>query len=354
MVAALVLAVVPGALRLADADAPMVRATPLALGSSTATPVSVPSAAPAVAPDVPITPPPAELEGELAPVEPAPPSLPLRPAGGPGRVMALVVGIDDYPGDGSDLTVAGTDAVTVDTALGRFGVPAEHRVLLRDGQARRAQLVDALHGLAAATGPDDTFVFAYAGHVRKLDHDTEAIVTADGELITDQELGAILAASPARRGWLLLASCYSAGFTEALAPGRVLTAAADADSLAYESPSVDGSYLVHHLVREGWLQGQAGPSVQDAFAFADSRIAATYPDRRPVQIDVTGEPLTFGPAGAAASPAPIPAPPRTAPPTSAPPPAASPPPTTTTQPPAVEPPPLGGPERTCSLIVFCG
>lgn len=353
MVAALALAVVPGALRLAEADEPLVRAVPVTLGTSPATPVSLPTVAAMGAPDLPIVPPPAELVGELAPVVEAPPPLEPARAGVPGRVMALIVGIDDYPGSGSDLNAAGTDAVLVDTALDRFGVPVDNRVLLRDGQARREQLVAALEGLAAATGPADTFVFAYAGHVRKLDSDTEAIVAADGGLITDEEVAAILARSAARRGWLLLATCYAAGFTEALAPGRVLTAAAGADSLAYESPSVDGSYLVHHLVREGWLQGQAGPSVQEAFAYADARIAQAYPNRRPVQIDQSVAPLTMGggdptvagaggPSSSSSGAAPSSSPPPSPPPSSP----------STTEP--AQPPPMGGPERRCSLVVFCG
>lgn len=351
MVAALVLAVVPGALRLAEADTPMVRAVPVALGTITATPKPRPTPVAMAATDTPIVAPPGEMEGELAPAVEAPPPLGAARAGGPGRVVALIVGIDDYPGSGSDLNAAGTDALLVDAALERFGVPVGDRMLLRDGQARREQLVAALEGLAAATGPADTFVFAYAGHVRKLDADTEAIVAADGGLITDEEVAAILARSAAPRGWLLLATCYAAGFTEALAPGRVLTAAAGADSLAYESPSVDGSYLVHHLVREGWLQGQAGPSVQEAFAHADRRIAESYPNRRPIQIDHAGEALTLGVAesvggGPASSPgagepAPAPSPPPSPPPSAS-----------ATEP--VEPPPLGGPKRTCSLVVLCG
>lgn len=349
VVAALVLAVVPGALRLAEADQPMVRAVPVTLGTSPATPVSLPTLAAMAAPDIAIVPPPAEMVGELAPVVEAPPPLQAAPDGGPGRVIALIVGIDDYPGRGSDLNAAGTDAVLVDTALERFGVPVDDRVLLRDGQARREQLVAALEGLAAAAGPADTFVFAYAGHVRKLDVDTEAIVAADGGLITDEEVAAILARSAAPRGWLLLATCYAAGFTEALAPGRVLTAAADANSVAYESPSVEGSYLVHHLVREGWLQGHAGPSVQEAFAYADRRIAQAYPNRRPVQIDQSGVPLTMGGGDPSAGASP---PSSTSAPVSSSPASQPPPPTSTTQP--AEPPPMGGPKRTCSLVVFCG
>src|SRR3546814_3680480 len=95
--------------------------------------------------------------------------------------------------------------------------------------------------------------------------------------------------------WVLLATCFSGGFTEVLAPGRILTGATDASSLAYESPRLNASFLVHHLVREAWLEGKAGPSVQEAFTYADARLGAEDPRRRPEQVDMLGSPLVLGP-----------------------------------------------------------
>src|SRR3546814_16137475 len=112
---------------------------------------------------------------------------------------------------------------------------------------------------------------AYAGHVRKIARDTEAIVAADGGLLTDQQLADLLAPAQSSQMWVLLATCFSGGFTEVLAPGRILTGATDASSLAYESPRLNASFLVHHLVREAWLAGKAGPSVQEAFTYAAAR-----------------------------------------------------------------------------------
>jgi hypothetical protein len=344
LAAALLLATSLGALQLApdriEADRPY-------------TPADILPVAPVVVapppPDVPIVPPDDSLGGELAPALPAPVPYEAARPGQVGEVFALVVGIDDYPGRQSDLQAAVADADTVDAALAGFGVPVANRVVLRNGQARRADLVAAVEALVATAGPSSTVVIAYAGHVRKLDDDTEAIVAADGGLLRDDELGALLVPSTAPRMWFLMASCYAGGFTELLAPGRILTAAADAGSLAFESPSIHGSYLVHHLVREGWLEGQAGPTVQEAFAYADARIAAETPQRRPVQVDVSGALLRLGtddPAGTSPPPPPAsgqPAPPQ--PPPSSPPPTTSPPPP---PPPTTEP-----PERTCTLVVLC-
>jgi Caspase domain len=343
LAAALLLATSLGALQLAPdrigADRPYAAPdVPLAAAVTVAPPP----------PDVPIIPPDDSLGGELAPALPAPVPYETARPGQVGEVFALVVGIDDYPGRRSDLQAAVADADTVDAALAGFGVPVDNRVVLRNGQARRADLVAAVEALVATAGPSSTIVFAYAGHVRKLDGDTEAIVAADGGLLRDDELGALLVPSTAPRMWFLMASCYAGGFTELLAPGRILTAAADARSLAFESQTIHGSYLVHHLVREGWLEGRAGPTVQEAFAYADERIAAESPQRRPVQLDVSGALLRLGtddpartqppPPPSASQPAPTPPPPSNPPTTSPPPP----------PPPTTEP-----PERTCTLVVLC-
>lgn len=312
--ATLAVAVVPGALRLAPASPVLERAEPIAAGTARAPwpgsdreVAAVPTLAADPATDVAITPP-EELTGALAPVVDSP-----APFGGlpgqarPGEVLALSVGIDDYPGSEHDLGFAVADAETIDRALTGFGVPAWNRVVLRDGQARRDQLVASIQALVARAGPGTTVVLAFAGHVRKVDADTEAILTADGATITDRELASLLAPSQAERMWIVLATCYAGGFTEVLAPGRILTGAADASSLAYESSAIEGSYLVHFMVREGWLEGRAGPFVEDAFAYADGRLAQTHPDRRPIQIDYVAGRLRPGPAGQ-----PAPTPPRPA------------------------------------------
>ena len=325
---ALMLAVVPGALRLLpDHPAPdRAEATAVPLASSSVYADEVAISAPAT------------FTGPVADAGPLPAGFDV-PRGGAGGVYALVIGIDDYPGSSGDLTSAVADADTIDAALTGFGVPAGNRVVLRDGQARKGAVVAAIQQLAALGGPSATLVFAYAGHARKLDADTEALVTAEGDLLTDQELAGLLAPVRART-WLLLATCFAGGFTEATGPGRVLTAAADASSLAYESPALRASYLVHHLVREGWLQGRAGASVQDAFAYADAQMAAQNPERRPVQVDGGGGPLVLGAGDPTTAFGLAPQPDA--------------PPTTTTVPPAGPPstaPPR--PERECSLLVLC-
>lgn len=339
-------AMVPGALRLLPSDAPVARAPVVELGAMGV--AGGPSAAPVPfageADEVAIIPP-GELVGEVARALPAPPPFAdVRSTGTGGEVFALVIGIDDYPGTQADLRSAVADAELVDAALAGFGVPAEHRMVLRDGQARRDEVAAAVAALVQQGGPDATLVLAYAGHTRKVAPGREAIVLADGETLTDRELAALLAPAT-QRMWLLFATCFAGGFTELLAPGRILTGAADADSLAYESPALNASYLVHHLVREGWLEGGAGPTVQDAFRYADARLEAEHPQRRPIQVDEDGRPLRLGPGDPSHGWEPAPAAPSPAPGgPSSPSPSAGP------SPPATAPP---RPEQSCLLGVLC-
>ena len=84
------------------------------------------------------------------------------------------------------------------------------------------------------------------------------------------------------------------GFTEVLGPGRVLTAAAGANEVAYENEGFGRSYMVEYMVRRAMLQGKAAGSVQDAFAWARAQIAHDYPNRQPIIIDRSRGPVVLG------------------------------------------------------------
>ena len=255
--------------------------------------------------EAPIAPPPAQFDGPppAAPALPAtlvagPPAL---PAGGAG-LWSVVIGIGDYPGTSHDLAYTGNDAADMDAALARAGQPASQRVDLRDGQATGATMLRAFDWLVAHAGPDSTAVVFYAGHVRKLGGSTEALVGADGRVVSDREMAAHLAPLRASRTWIVMAACYGGGFTETLAPGRILTAAAPANSLAYETSTYHRSYLGEYLVHRGMLEGLGGPTVQSAFAYATEELRREHPNRMPVEFDQAGGPLTLGSGSFAASP----------------------------------------------------
>lgn len=324
----------------APGSAPQLRATP---GSSPA-----PDALRADG-DIVIAPPPDVFDAPAAPAAPPPALLtaPPAPAVVNDGVWAVVIGIDDYPGSSADLQSAVADADDMEAALNRYDVPAENQLVLRDRQASASTILRAVDWLTFVAGPDATVVFFYAGHVRKLGPTTEAIVAADGGVITDEELASHLSPLKARDAWLIMAACFGGGFTEPLAPGRVLTAAADADSLAYENEAFGRSYLAEFMVRQGLVEGRSGATAQDAFAYAQSSLSEQYPDRMLTQVDQSLHPVAIDgrPHDTVSSP-----------PTSAPPPPPPAPPTT--QPPdggSGESPPPEPPEECENLLhLFCG
>jgi hypothetical protein len=269
--------------------------------------MAIPNVAPFGAPvgDAVIAPPPLTFDEHPAPPEEPPP--PLRHPGfdgitPEGGVWAVVIGINDYPGSRSDLRSAVNDAGDVREALLHYGVPA-HRVLtILDRQATPEVILAAADWLVAHSAPDATAVFFYAGHVRKVSAGREVIVAADGRLVTDAALGDRLRPLAARQAWISLAACYGGGFTELLAPGRVLTAAAGPNSLAYENLGFQRSYLVQYMVRMAMIEDRAPATVQDAYRFAVDALRRDYPNRVPYQIDHGGGPVMFLPEPYAAPP----------------------------------------------------
>ncbi|HVW32185.1 MAG TPA: caspase family protein [Acidimicrobiia bacterium] len=277
-------------------------ATPAAESVPSTVPVTAPPAAPAVATafDHPIVAPPSFSRSRGVTVR----STRTAYASGPrdGGVWAVIVGIDDYPGTDADLKAAVADARDVDSALAAYNVPATHRLVLLDGQATGDNIRGALAWLTNRAAPESTAVFFYSGHVRQVagdpDHDgeyvDEAIVAADGDNVYDGQVADILRGLQARTAWLGIAACYGGGFDDALAPGRVLTAAAGENEVAYENSSLGHSYLVEYMIRRAMLQGKAPGSVQDSFAWAKAQIARDYPNRMPVIIDRTRGPVVLG------------------------------------------------------------
>jgi hypothetical protein len=294
--------------------------------------------------------PPVTFEGPPpAPVAP-PAALTSPPVAGAGTgtgTWAVIIGIDDYPGSNHDLGAAKNDAAAVHAALARLGTPADQMLVLHDGQARLDVMRAAVGWLNDHAGPDAVAVFFFAGHVRKLAPGSEAMATAEGASFTDKELAHRLSRLPARRAWIGIAGCYGGGFTEVVAPGRVLTGAAPANEIAYENSAFGRSYMVEYMVQRAIIEGRAPQTVQTAFQYAADAIARDYPGRQPVQVDNSDGALALGtssPPSSAPQPqaGPAPAPPQ------GPPDAGTPP-----SPPPSSPPPPSPPPKQCFLGMVC-
>jgi hypothetical protein len=320
----------------AEAAAPLHWATPagFAAEAGAAAELAVAPLAPAVAETALVPPPLAELgpgPAAMAASSGGPPPVHLAPTRygdvtPSGGTWALLIGIDDYPGLRYDLRSAVNDVHDVDEALRRMGVTNDRRMLLRNGQATGGVIRAALDWLSAHAGPDATIVLFFAGHVQKLAPGTEALVGADGDVVQDVEVEALLDRSPAARSWIGIAACYAAGFDELVRPGRILTAAASSSSLAYESSTFGRSYLVEYMVRRAML-GARITTVEAAFARASEELRRDHPDRVPLQFDQVEGDLDLHRPPSAPDPAPGPAdgspPPPSSPPPSSPPPPSS-------------------------------
>jgi len=208
-------------------------------------------------------------------------------------VYGVVIGINDYPGTASDLQGAVPDAEDMSDALAMNGVPAANVSLLLDDAASTQGIIEALRWVVSSTTPDSTVVLFYAGHVRKIGPDTEAIVAADGGVLPDWYIAKQIEGLPAHDVWIVMASCFGGGFTELMAPGRILTAAADANSLAYENESFGRSYLDEYLIHQALLEGGSGPTAQQAFAYAQAGLQRDYPDRTLTEIDQSTEAISL-------------------------------------------------------------
>ena len=114
----------------------------------------------------------------------------------------------------------------------------------------------------------------------------------------------------ARQTWIALAACYAGGFDEVLAPGRILTGAAGANSLAYENTQYGNSYLVEYMVDRAMREGAAAATVEQSYAWAYEALRRDHPNRMPIQYDRLDGELRLGPAPAPSPQQPPPPPPQ--------------------------------------------
>jgi hypothetical protein len=339
--------------------APPVAAPPPTTPPPPATTVPPPpppvAAAPVEAPPIVVVDPSAGIGAATAVVEPAvvvasaeapaadpPPSLPPPPAAGaaaahPERLWVVSIGIDDYPGDRYDLQAADDDAVAVTDTFVNLGVPNDHIYELLNEEANVAGILAAVRWLVDNAGPDDTAVLFYAGHVRELGGGTEVLVAADGGWVADWYLASELQRLASADAWFAIAGCFAGGFTELLAPGRILTGAAPAGELAYETATFQRSYMVEYLFARAINgRGVSVLTVQAAVAWANERLAVEQPDHVLFQQDDAAHEVSLDGTDRRTAPTPG-APGAPAPPSSPSP-----------------PPPTTAPPRSCLLGLLCG
>ena len=209
------------------------------------------------------------------------PSLDLRGSGpeaphDAGRLVVLAIAVNEYANPAFNLRLAVPDAETLVETFQRGGAGLfrdVHVTTLRNAQATRQGILDALNQAAAMVQPNDTFVLYLAGHGIRTEPDNRflflphnvrdnsnwAVLRRDG--LDDSTLVAALARIRARDAFLLLDTCHAGQLTmdqlSALGneTGRFLLAASSSVQEALDSYD-DRNGVFAYAVREG-LRGRA-------------------------------------------------------------------------------------------------
>jgi hypothetical protein len=136
---------------------------------------------------------------------------------------AVVYGISDYPDTGNDLSSAHLDAQEMHDLL----VDQGFQVILQidDAATKTQAAIDFSSFNVPATTIDDLFVFYFSGHggqdISGTNGGTESTPGSDSEeeyislydeVLTDDELAALLRTIPCARKVVILDSCFSGGF----------------------------------------------------------------------------------------------------------------------------------------------
>ena len=218
---------------------------------------------------------------------------------------AVVVGINDYPGTGSDLAGCVNDALDWDAALRKRGYVT---TMLLNEAATKGNIVNALKTAVAASKRYDRLVFTFSGHGTyvpdrdgdEADHRDEALVCHDarsGGLLVDDQLQQIFGQTvDGVRQVILSDSCHSGTVSRfagavpldarprflqpaAFLEGEELAAAERVADAPATSKSRLGAVLISGCTDQQFSYDIGGPRPHGAFthaALATLETAKTY------------------------------------------------------------------------------
>lgn len=230
------------------------------------------------------------------------------PAG--GQRYAVVVGLANYEGTINDLCVADAktslenptienglayycqdeDALNMKNALIGFGYPEGNITHLRDYQATRAGIKNALDALASKIGENDEVVFFFSGHgtsgklVSLKDRETidEAIFTYDNNYIWDDELKAWADSLTVNRMVFAFDICLAGGMNDLGGDNRVIVMSSGENQSSYTfylgGTQTDTNVFqeseglfTHYFVKRGMIDELADGS--NPISYSDGRVA---------------------------------------------------------------------------------
>ena len=213
-----------------------------------------------------------------------------------GKKYAIVVGINDYPGTGSDLLYTVADANEMKNVLLNT-YKFDKVILLTDSGATKTTIYNAVNTIKHdAKSGDDEVVFFFSGHGAKGkadDYDKnnvdQAIVVQENDkfaFIWDGELVQWFSNFTATRIVFIFDSCLSGGMSVLKAPERVVCMASTINGMSLEGAAWGGGHgqFTYYFAEEGMQMALADVwppdkkvTVEEAFDYANAKCKSQAP-----------------------------------------------------------------------------
>ena len=213
-----------------------------------------------------------------------------------GNKYAVVVGINDYPGTGSDLLYTVADADEMSLVLTTYGFSANNVNELTDAAATRTAIYDAINNIKTKAKLGDEVVFFFSGHGAKGkadDYDTnnvdQAIVVQENgrfAFIWDGELVQWFTGFETNRIIFIFDSCLAGGMSVLKASGRVVNMASTINGMSLEGAAWGGGHgqFTYYFAEEGMQMALADVqppdkkvTVEEAFDYANANCKSQAP-----------------------------------------------------------------------------
>lgn len=218
----------------------------------------------------------------------------------PSQKWAIVIGIADYQGGGSDLWHPDEDAKDMKQELLGEGYPDTHILVLLNKGASAQAIISAIDWLISNEQAGDAVVFFYSGHGYRApdsegwDTDVESdgfdemIVSYDFYGLPDGWFRGKFEALESTNVALMFGSCHSGGMfddnDDLQGPGRVIASACEADQYGWDYLYLGNTLWGYWFIDQGLLANNAN-SVESAQAFASPYVVAEQPDSVPQLYD---------------------------------------------------------------------
>ena len=216
-----------------------------------------------------------------------------------GKKYAIVIGINDYPGTGSDLQYTVADAremtnVTLNTY--KF----DNVIELTNTNATRTAIYEAINTIKGVAESGDEVVFFFSGHGAKGKADDDDKNNVDQSIVVqevvqgtlqfafiwDGELVQWFSGFQTSRIIFVFDSCLAGGMAVLKAPGRVVCMASTINSMSLEGAAWGGGHgqFTYYFAEEGMQMAKADVrpndsqvTVEEAFDYANANCRSQTP-----------------------------------------------------------------------------